>query len=399
MPEPELTDIQRQLRDTVREYMAREVAPFCREIEQRPDASDCMPWDLIRAGSRLGLRTLALPEEWGGLSAGVLTRALLLSEMCRVEPGLGKCFYSCWRASLLLYHLGTPAQREKFLRPFVEDDAYCFATAFTEPGAGSDNLIPSDDPGRGLMLSAVREGDEWVLNGRKQWVSLAGFARCLLVFARTNAEVPVHRGSTLFIVPADRTGVSFPRVDDKLGFRLYPNGDILLEDVRLPADHCLGEVDGAWPGVLRLFAGAVDYPATSLGLSGAMYAIALDYARSRVQGGRPIVEHPTVGSRLAEMRMHIHAIEGYLWDTARAIDSGAPFDPNHTWLLKVHCDRAAVGVMLGALDVTGGNGVMKEFPLERFCRDVLTSLHSDGTESLNLLRSARELAEESRADR
>lgn len=249
------------------------------------------------------------------------------------------------------------------------------------------------------MLSAVREGDEWVLNGRKQWVSLAGFAQCLLVFARTNTEVPVHRGSTLFIVPADWPGVSFPRVDDKLGFRLYPNGDILLEDVRLPADHRLGEVDGAWPGALRLFAGAVDYPATSLGLSGAMYAIALDYARNRVQGGCPIVEHPTVGSRLAEMRMHIHAIEGYLWDTARAIDSGKPFDPNHTWLLKVHCDRAAVGVMLGALDVTGGNGVMKEFPLERFCRDLLTSLHSDGTESLNLLRSARGLAEESRADR
>jgi alkylation response protein AidB-like acyl-CoA dehydrogenase len=188
-------------------------------------------------------------------------------------------------------------------------------------------------------------------------------------------------------------------VDDKLGFRMYPNGDITFEDVRLPADHRLGEVDGAWAGAGRLFAGAVDYPATSLGLSKAMYGIALDYARGRVQGGAPIVEHPTVGSLLAEMRMHIHAIEGYLWDTARAIDSGEPFDPDHTWLLKVHCDRAAVQVMLGALDVTGGNGVMKAFPLERFCRDVLTSLHSDGTGSLNLLRTARGLAEESRKSR
>lgn len=399
MPEPELDEIQKQLRDAVRDFMAREVAPLCREIEGRPDPSACMPWELIRAGSRLGLRTLALPEAWGGVSAGVLTRALLLSEMCQVEPGLAKCFYSCWRASLLLYHLGTPGQREKFLRPFVDDDAYLFATAFTEPGAGSDNLIPSEDPGRGLMLSARREGDEWVLNGRKQWVSLAGFAQCLLVFARTNIGVPVHQGSTLFIVPAEWPGVGFPRVDDKLGFRMYPNGDITFEDVRLPADHRLGDVDGAWAGARRLFAGAVDYPATSLGLSKAMYGIALDYARGRVQGGRPIVEHPTVGSLLAEMRMQVHAIEGYLWDTARAIDGGEPFDPNHTWLLKVHCDRAAVQVMLGALDVTGGNGTMKEFPLERFCRDVLTSLHSDGTGSLNLLRSARGLAEESRKSR
>ncbi len=399
MPEPELDDIQKQLRDTVRDFMAREVAPVCREIEGRSDPSACMPWDLIRAGSRLGLRTLALPEEWGGVSAGVLTRAILLAEMCQVDPGLAKCFYSSWRASLLLYHLGAPAQREKFLRPFVRDDAYCFATAFTEPGAGSDNLIPSDDPGRGLKLSARREGDDWVLNGRKQWVSLAGFARCLLVFARTDTGVPVHRGSTLFIVPAEWPGVGFPRVDDKLGFRMYPNGDITFEDVRLPADHRLGEVDGAWAGAGRLFAGAVDYPATSLGLSKAMYGIALDYARGRVQGGAPIVEHPAVGSLLAEMRMHIHAIEGYLWDTARAIDGGEPFDPNHTWLLKVHCDRAAVQVMLGALDVTGGNGVMKAFPLERFCRDVLTSLHSDGTGSLNLLRTARGLAEESRKSR
>lgn len=399
MPEPELDEVQKQLRDTVRDFMAREVAPVCREIEGRSDPSDCMPWELIRAGSRLGLRTLALPEDWGGVSADVLTRALLLSEMCRVEPGLGKCFYSSWRASLLLFHMGSPAQREKFLRPFVEDDACLFATAFTEPGAGSDNLIPSEDPGRGLMLSARREGGEWVLNGRKQWVSLAGFARCILVFARTNTAVPVHQGSTLFIVPAEWPGVGFPRVDDKLGFRLYPNGDITLEDVRLPADHRLGEVDGAWAGFLRLFAGAVDYPATSLGLSKAMYEIALDYARNRVQGGAPLVELPTVGTLLAEMRMQVHAIEGYLWDTARVIDSGEPFDPNHTWLLKVHCDRAAVQVMLGALDVTGGNGAMKEFPLERFCRDVLTSLHSDGTGSLNLLRSARELAEESRKSR
>jgi len=230
-------------------------------------------------------------------------------------------------------------------------------------------------------------------------VSLAGFARCLLIFARTNPGVPVHQGSTLFIVPADWPGVHFPRLDDKLGFRLYPNGSVLLEKVRLPDDHRLGRVDGAWEGALRLFAGAVDYPATSLGLARAMYGITLDYARNRVQGGCPIVEHPTVGARLAEMRMHIHAIEGYLWDTARAIDDGGDFDLNHTWLLKVHCDRAVVQVMLGALDVTGGNGIMKDFPLERFCRDVLTSLHSDGTESLNLLRSARMLAEESRAAR
>jgi alkylation response protein AidB-like acyl-CoA dehydrogenase len=190
--------------------------------------------------------------------------------------------------------------------------------------------------------------------------------------------------------------VSTPRIDDKLGFRLYPNGEVLLEDVRLGDDHRLGPVNAAWDGFRRLFARAVDYPATSLGLSQAMYGIALDYATSRVQGGRPIVEHPTVGSRLADMRMHIHGMEGYLWDTARAIDAGGDFDPAHTWLLKVHCDRATVAVMLGALDVTGGNGVMKEFPLERFCRDVLTSLHSDGTETLNLLRSARVLAKQSR---
>ncbi|MEK6710117.1 MAG: acyl-CoA dehydrogenase family protein [Nitrospinota bacterium] len=397
MPEPELTEAQLMLRSAVREFLAREVAPICRELERRPDPRDCMPWDLIRAGSRLGLRTLALPESWGGAGANVTTRAMVLAEMCQVEPGLAKCFYSCWRSSLLLYHLGTRAQREKFLKPFAEDDAYCFSTAFTEPEAGSDNLIASDDPKRGLMLSAVRDGKNWVLNGRKQWVSLAGLSRSALVFARTDPNLPVHRGSTLFIVPSDWPGVRFPRVDDKLGFRLYPNGDIALENARLPEDHRLGEVNGAWAGALRLFAGAVDYPATSLGLAKAMHRIALDYARHRLQGGRRLIGHPTIGSRLAEMRMHLHAMEGYLWDTARAIDGGGPFDPNHTWLLKVHCDRAAVQVMLGALEVTGGNGVMKEFPLERFCRDVLTSLHSDGTESLNLLRSAQSLLRENPA--
>ena len=395
MPRPELNEFQKRLRDTVREFFAREVAPVCQEIEKRTDPADCMPWELIRAGSRIGLRTLALPEEWGGAGVDAFIRAVLLEEMCQVEPGLAKCFYSCWRGSQFLYHLATPSQREKFLRPFVEDDVFCFSTAFTEPGAGSDNLIPSEDPGRGLKLSAVRDGDGWVLNGQKQWVSLAGFSKCALVFARTNHEVPVHKGSSLFAVPADWPGVSFPRVCDKLGFRLYPGGDVLLQNVHLPADHLLGEVDGAWGALLPLFQRAVDYPATSLGISKAMYRIALDYARERVQGGCPIIEHPTVGSRLAEMRMRIHAMEAYVWQTACAIAGPDPYDPNHMWLCKVHCDRFAVQVMLDALDITGGNGVMTEFPLARYCRDILTSLHSDGTESLNLLRSAGRILQES----
>jgi alkylation response protein AidB-like acyl-CoA dehydrogenase len=180
---------------------------------------------------------------------------------------------------------------------------------------------------------------------------------------------------------------------------LYPIGDVLLDDVRLPTDHLLGVVDGAWGSLIPLIQEAVDYPATSLGMSKAMYAIAHDYARDRVQGGRPIVEHPTIGSRLAEMRMQIATMEAYIRDTARAIAGPKPYDPEHTWLCKVHCDRATVDVMLGALEVTGGNGVMAEFPLERFCRDVLTSLHSDGTETLNLLRAARGIAEESRTGR
>ena len=399
MSEPELTEVREQLRNTVGDFFAREVAPVCREIEQRADPAARMPWDLIRAGSQLGLRTLALPEEWGGISADAAIRALLLAEMSQIEPGLAKCFYSCWRGSQFLYHLATPAQREKFLRPFVEDDTFCFSTAFTEPGAGSDNLIPSDDPNRGLTLAATRDEEEWVLNGQKQWISLAGFSKCVLVFARTNREVPVHRGSSLFVVPADWPGVSFPRVSQKLGFRLYPVGEILLDNVRLPSDHLLGGVDGAWGSLMPLIQEAVDYPATSLGISKAMYAIALDYARDRFQGGRPIIEHPTIGTRLAEMRMNIHTMEAHIRDTLQAIDGPKPYDPERTWLCKVHCDRATVQVMLGALEVTGGNGVMSEFPLERYCRDVLTSLHSDGTESLNLLRSARGMAEESRAAR
>jgi alkylation response protein AidB-like acyl-CoA dehydrogenase len=394
MSGPELSEFQRGLRDTVHDFFAREVAPVCQEIERRPNPADCMPWDLIRAGSRIGLRTLALPEEWGGVGADAFMRAVFLEEMCQVEPGLAKCFYSCWRGSQFLYHLCTPSQREKFLRPFVEDDVFCFSTAFTEPGAGSDNLVPSDDPGRGLRLSAVRDGDGWVLNGQKQWVSLAGFSKCVLVFARTNHGVPVHKGSSLFAVPADWHGVSFPRVCDKLGFRLYPGGDVLLQNVRLPADHLLGEVDGAWRALIPLIQEAVDYPATSLGISKAMYRIALGYARERVQGGRPIIEHPTVGSRLAEMRMRVHTMEACVWQTARAIAGPEPFDPDHSWLCKVHCDRSAVQVMLDALDITGGNGVMTGFPLARYCRDLLTSLHSDGTDSLNLLRSAGRMLQE-----
>lgn len=155
MAGPELNEFRRGLRDVVREFFAREVAPVSAEIDRREDPADCMPWELIRAGSKLGLRTLALSEEWGGVNADSFTRCVLREEMCRVEAGLAKRFTSCWRSSLLLYRLGTPAQREKFLRPFVEDPTYCVATAFTEPGAGSDNQLPSEDPKRGVLLEEL----------------------------------------------------------------------------------------------------------------------------------------------------------------------------------------------------------------------------------------------------
>ena len=265
-------------RDRARDFFEKEVRPVAAEIDARPDPKDCYPGELVRKLSKIGLRTLALPKEYGGIEADVVTKALLLMTMCEVEAGTAKIMSQCWKVSQVIVEAGTEEQKKKFLREFAADDEYSTSILMTEPNAGSDNILPYNAPGAGVALTAVPDGDVYVLNGTKCLNSLVSYSKLLLVYARTNPGLPVRQGTSTFLVPADLPGITYGEVHNKMGFRLYPNGETFFDNVRVPQEYMIGGLNTGFDTFSQIFRGSLEIPATYLGICKAMYRIAMDHA-------------------------------------------------------------------------------------------------------------------------
>lgn len=382
------TEEQMALRDRALDFFEKEVRPVAAEIDARPDPKACYPGELVKRCSEIGLRTLALPEEYGGIHADVVTKTLLLATMCEVEAGTAKIMSQCWKVSQVIVEAGTEFQKKKFLSEFAADDDYVPSILMTEPNAGSDNILPYNAPGAGVALTAVPDHDAYLLNGVKALNSLVGYSRLLLVYARTDPRLPVRQGTSTFLVPADLPGITYGQVHNKMGFRLYPNGETFFDNVRVPKEYMIGGLNTGFETFSQIFRGSLEIPATYLGICKAIYRIVMDHAKQRVQGGKAIVEHQSVGTMLAEIAMAIDTLEGYLWDTAYHLQNDPVFDPKKTRFGKIFACDCMVKCILTGLDVLGGAGIMRDHPMEKLVRDGLTFLHGDGTNSLTKLRVA-----------
>ena len=384
-----LTEEQRLLKEMAREFAEREVRPVVAELDANPNPAECFPRELIRKGSELGLRTLALPEEFGGAGASVLTQAVVLQEISKVDPGVAKVFAQCWKIALMIHRVGTEEQRERFLRPFV-DDADCVCSILTtEPDSGADNHLPYDASEAGIQLKAVREGEDYVLNGRKHFCSLVGFSKLMILFARTDKSVGMTRGSTAFVVTDGIPGLSYGTIHDKMGWRLYPQGEAVFENVRVPASNILGDAGNAWADVRWYFGKTMEIPACALGVAEAAYEQALDYARDRVQGGKPIIEHQAVGLSLSRMKMLLTTAQVTLWHAAWGIDEDPDYRPCTTYWTKAFITQACREVAEQAMELMGGSGVMRETGMEKHVRDVLCMFHVDGGRDITLLKAVK----------
>jgi alkylation response protein AidB-like acyl-CoA dehydrogenase len=386
-----LTEQQVELRDLARQFADREIRADAIALDKQVSPADCFPWDIVRKGSALGLRTLPLPERFGGVEAGVLDQSLILRELARADPGAAAVFAQCWKISLMINQAGTEDQRERYLTEFAEDDECVLSMLTTEPGAGADNHLPYDAPGAGLSLSAVRDGDHYVLNGMKHFCSLVSFSKLMLVFGRTDKTVGVSKGTTCFIVRKDTPGISFGQVHDKMGWRLFPNGETYFDNVRVPVEDRLGDEGMAYPQIRWYFGKTVENPSFALGVAQAAYERALRYARERVQGGGPLIQHQAVGLALAEMKMLLEASESFVWRTAWAIDN----DPNYTPGLGMHCRvsvlESCVRLVERGMVLMGGSGVMRDEEMEKHCRDILSMGHTDGGRDISMLKSVNYL--------
>ena len=383
-----LTDEQIALQKLAHDFAEREIRPIAHEQEKIADPALRFPWEVVEKGSRLGLRTLALPEEMGGAGADVLTLCLVGEELAWGDLGIAVTFDQTWKISHFLHRLANDEQRARYLPAFLEDHRFHLAVGSTEPNAGSDNIVPYNSPDAGMRTTAVRHGDHWVVNGMKHFISNGGAAKLYFILFRTDTTKGVNEGVTLFIVTPDMEGFTYGRVHEKMGQRLSQNAELIFENCRVPDANRVTKVNGAMEERKRFVRGSnIEAAATVLGTARAAYEEALEYARNRVQGGKPIIDHQAVGFLLADCFADYEASRRLLHYAAWTANQDDLYDPKIGFMTKCFVSEAAFRIATRALEVWGGMGYMTEAPMEKYLRDATSFLHSDGTNQAMRIRT------------
>ncbi len=384
-----LTEEQRGIRDLARTFAREELIPQCAEFDRLPDGQDAFPWELVERGSKLGFNALAVPRKYGGSGADVLTQCVVIEELSAGEPAVSKVYSHNWKALFGLMAIASEEQVLRVIPEFLEDPRYCLGIGITEPNAGSDNSLPYDGTlSAGPMLTAERKGDEYVLNGSKQFIAMGAQAKMVTVFARTDKSVPWTEGTTGFMLKPPEEGFEVGRLHDKVGLRLYPQHDLIFNDVRIPERDRLGEENNVHAGRRNITnIGTLEATSTALGIARRAYELAVDFAKERVQGGKPIVEHHLIASLLLEMFTRLEAARTLSWRSACSVDNGGSDDPKLARATKVMAVETLNFITTRTVEIWGGMGVMKEAPVEKLYRDAIQLFHMGNTNQVNLLKA------------
>lgn len=388
-----LTEEQRRWRDTARQFAEKVIKPDVLRRDRLPTAAERIPWDWIRAADKLGLRTLGVAKEHGGAGVDILTLCVVGEELAAGDLGFAVIMDQCWKMAHLFSEAMTPEQQRRFIPAFVKDPEATLAIAITEPGAGSDHQGYYDSPDIDFRTTAVRDGEHYVLNGTKRYVSSGCMAKLYFVVARTDTSKALREGGSVFVIPSDTPGFKVGFFHEKSSQRLATNGTFHFENCRVPASNLL--VGEGLLGRLRaefMPGSKPEAAATALGVGRAAYEYALAYAKQRVQGGRPIAEQQAVAMMLAQMAMKLDAARMQIWKAAWLADSKRPEARTLGLLAKVNASETAFEACKLAGEILGGASIMYDHPVEKYLRDASSFLHSDGTNQLCLLRAARALA-------
>ncbi len=388
-----LTEEQRAIRDLARTFAREELIPGCAEFDRLPDGADAFPWELVERGSKLGFNALAVPEKYGGSGANVLTQCIVIEELSAGEPAVSKVYSHNWKALFGLMAIASEEQVKRVVPGFLEDPRYCISIGITEPNSGSDNSLPfSGTLSAGPMLTAVRKGSDYVLNGTKQFIAMGAQAKFMTIYARTDRSVPWTEGTSGFMLFPPKDGFEVGRLHDKVGLRLYPQHDLLFNDCRIPESDLLGKENEVHEGRRSVTnIGTLEATSTALGIARRAYEESLEYARNRVQGGKPIIEHHLISSLLLEMFTRLEASRTMMWRSACSIDNGGNDDPKLARATKVMTVESLQYIARHAVEIWGGMGVMKEAPMEKLYRDAIQLFHMGNTNQVNMLKAISDL--------
>jgi hypothetical protein len=375
-----LTEEQVLIRDMVRSYIRDHVTPHAAQW----DKTSTFPTKALQEMGELGLYGMVVPEEWGGSNVGYVSLALAIEEIAAGD-GATSTVLSVQNSVVCgpLLNYGSEYLKETYLKPLASGQMLgCFC--LTEPHAGSDASA--------LKTRAVREGDEYVINGSKQFITSGQNAQVAIVFAVTDPDAG-KKGISAFVVPTDNVGYKVAGIEKKMGQHASDTASIFFDHCRIPASHLLGkEGEGYKIALSNLEGGRIGIAAQCIGMARAAYEAALAYAQERISFGKPIIEHQAVAFRLANMATQIEASRLLVLHAATLRDAGQPC-LKEACMGKLFASEMAEKVCSDAIQTLGGYGYLNDFPVERIYRDVRVAQIYEGTSDIQRMVIARQIME------
>ncbi len=374
----QLTEAQCAVRSMVRAFAEEEIRPVAHEYDEKEE----FPWDLLHKMGPLGLLGMPFPEEYGGAGMDAVSYALAIEELARQDGGLTLTVAS--HTSLCSSHIfrfGNEAQRRKYL-PALARGEMLGAWALTEPGSGSDAA--------GLQATAVAKGDSYVLNGSKSFITQGSLAGVYVVMARTDRTHGKH-GISAFIVDRKTPGLRPGRREAKLGMHSSDTAQVFLEDAEVPAENLVGELHHGFLDALAILdGGRIGIGAMAVGLARGALEESTAYAKTRRQFGRPIGEYQAIQWKLADMATEIEAARLLVLRAASRKDQGLPYTKEAA-MAKLFAAEAGMRACTQAIQIHGGYGYLRDYPVERYFRDVKLTEIGEGTSEIQRLIIAREI--------
>jgi butyryl-CoA dehydrogenase len=372
------TEEQEMIRKMIRDFAEKDVAPLAAELDEKGE----VPFENIKTMSRMGLMGLTAPEEYGGGGADTLSYVIVIEELSKACSSTA--IVMAVQNSLVNYGLvkfGTEEQKQKYLPKLVTGE-WISAFALTEPGAGSDAAAQ--------LTTAVRDGDFYVLNGTKHFITNGGIADMVIVFAMTSKRRGA-RGISAFIVEKTFPGFSVGKAENKMGIRGSNTSELIFEDCRVPAENLLGkEGRGFRIAMIALDAGRIGVGAQAVGIAQAAFEAAVEYAKTREQFGAPISSFQAIQWMIADMATRIEAARLLVYQAALKKDAGERFTKEAA-MAKLFASEMAGFVVDCALQIHGGYGYMKEYPIERYYRDARITRIYEGTNEIQRLVIANQV--------
>ena len=365
-----LTEDQLMIQEMAKKFADEVVAKSVTELDQKHE----FPMKEVKMCGEMGFLGVCIPEEYGGAGLDHLSDVLVMEQLARHSSSLASIIDAhASLGSTPLFIAGTEEQKQKYLIPAASGETLC-AFALTEPQSGSDS-------GQ-IRTTAVLDGDEWVINGSKAFITNSTYAGTFLVAAKTDTEAKGSRGISIFIVPRDTPGLDIGKPEEKMSNRSSYSCPLSFIDVRIPKENLVGELNKGFPVFMKCVdEGRIAIAAVAVGMAQGVLERAAKYSKERVTFGKPICENQAISFKLAEMATQIEVARTMLYNAARLCDAGLPFAKEAT-MTKMFCSEMCVEVCDKGLQILGGYGLCNEYEIERFYRDAKLLTIGEGTSEI-----------------